>query len=369
MLFVAGVFIIVGRTVKSSGGPYAYVKPVLGEFPGFLSGVLLWFLATFAFASVSNAYAHFAGMLLSPNTGPFGEAVILGLSLGGLAYLNTRGAKAGGGASTIIALVKILPLLLLFFAGLGSLNRPALALPSVLPVESIARAAMVLIFAFTGIESALIPSAEIENPERNLPRALLVSSVLVLILYLGVHAVSQSVLKEELSRPGIAPLTESAGIILGPVGARILALGAVFSTLGYLSALTLSLPRSLLAFAEDGFLPTGLAKLSPESRAPVPAIWTQVGIVYLLAVSSQFEKLAVLANLSAILMYLVCAWAAVVLLKKEGKKNAILIPAFAILMMGFLLTSVTLTEWLSVSGLLALSSALYFKKRGRKTSP
>jgi APA family basic amino acid/polyamine antiporter len=366
MLCVAGVFIIVGRTIRTSGGPYAYVKPVLGEFTGYLSGVLLWFLATFAFASVSNAYAHFAGMLLPGETGFFREAVILAMSLTALALFNVRGAKSGGGVSTLIALVKVLPLLLLFFSGLGSLSTEALSLPASLPVDSIARAAMVLIFAFTGVESALIPSGEIENPERNLPRALIASSVLVLVLYLGVHSVSQSVLGEELGRPGIAPLAESAGRLLGPIGGKILALGAVLSTLGYLSAMTLSLPRSLLAFAEDGFLPKSLASLSPRTQAPVMAIWLQVGIVYVLAVSSQFEKLAVLANLSAILMYTLCSLAALILLKRNGKLVAMVIPTLAMGMMGFLLTSVTLTEWVSVGGLILLSSVLYYWKRGRK---
>ena len=64
MLFVAGVFIQVGRTIKTSGGPYAYVKPILGNYSGFICGVLLWSLATFAFASVANAYAHFVAQLI-----------------------------------------------------------------------------------------------------------------------------------------------------------------------------------------------------------------------------------------------------------------------------------------------------------------
>jgi APA family basic amino acid/polyamine antiporter len=366
MLSVAGVFIIVGRTIRVSGGPYAYVKPVLGEFTAFLSGVLLWFLATFAFASVSNAYAHFAGMLIPGGTGPIGEAIILALSLTALALFNVRGAKAGGGVSTAIALIKILPLLLLFGAGVGSLKAEALALPAELPVDSIARAAMVLIFAFTGVESALIPSGEIENPEKTLPRALIISSILVLILYLGVHSISQSILGEDLARPDISPLAESANRLLGPFGGKILAIGAVLSTLGYLSAMTLSLPRSLLAFAEDGYLPKKLASLSPKEKAPVFAIWAQVGMVYVLAVSSQFEKLAVLANLSAILMYGLCSLAAIMLLRKEKKRKTIWIPMVAIGMMAFLLTSVTATEWFSVGTLILLSSVLYHYKNTKK---
>jgi len=361
MALVAGVFIIVGRKIRVSGGPYAYVKPVLGAYPGYVCGVLLWFLATLAFASVANAYARFAALLFSENPSPVLEAGILALSLGGLAFFNSQGVKSGARVVLLIGLVKVLPLLFLLAIGLPHLDASRVALPDSIAPDTIARGAMVLIFAFTGVESALIPSGEIENPEKNLPRAILLSMGLVLLLYLGVHLVSESVLGPELGTPGIPPLAMAARKLVGEGGALVLAVGAVFSTLGYLSAMTLSLPRSLLAFSEDGYLPASLARISPASHAPVRAIWIQVCVVYLLAVSSQFERLAVVSNVAAILMYTMCAVAAVVLLVRSagGKKSLVLIPVLAILGMAWLLTSVTAVEWLSVIGLLAAASVVY----------
>jgi APA family basic amino acid/polyamine antiporter len=364
MLFVAGVFIQVGRTIKTSGGPYAYVKPILGNYSGFICGVLLWSLATFAFASVANAYAHFVAQLIPGAETPAIEALILAITLSLLAYLNTWGVKSGAGASMILAMIKITPLLFLVAVGVPHLNSEALALPSTIEGETIARGAMLLIFAFTGIETALIPSGEIESPEKNLSKALITSSFIVLILYLCVHGVSQSVLGAKLGEEGIAPLSLTANAILGPSGAMIMTIGAVFSTLGYLSAVTLSLPRSLFAFAEDGYLPKSLAKVSDRTLAPVNAIWVQVIIVFIMATNSQFEKLAILANLSAILMYLICAIAALILMKKSQKLNltSTAIPVIAMAMMSYLLTSVTAVEWLSVGALLAASSVLYWRK-------
>ena len=367
MLLVAGVFVIVGRTIKVSGGPYAYVKPILGPYWGYLCGVLLWFLATLAFASVSNAYAHFVGLLFSDQPSPLAEASILAGSLGLLAFFNSNGVKSGAKVVLILALVKILPLVFLMVVGLPHLNAVNLALPESWDGGSISRGAMVLIFAFTGVESALIPSGEIQNPERNLPRAILLSFVLVLVLYLGVHSVSQSVLGEGLAAPGISPLALAARQLIGAPGEWILATGAVLSTLGYLSAMTLSLPRSLLAFSEDGFLPKYLGHLSPKTHAPERAIWIQVVIVYGLAVTSQFEKLAVIANVSAILMYGMCAVAAVLLLRKQNKLNLVSfsIPVLAIAVMGYLLTSVTRLEWVSVIVLIVAATVLYQLKKRR----
>jgi APA family basic amino acid/polyamine antiporter len=141
----------------------------------------------------------------------------------------------------------------------------------------------------------------------------------------------------------------------------LLSVGAVLSTLGYLSALTLSLPRSLLAFAEDGYLPKVFAQVSQGSKAPVTAIWFQVAVVFVLAASSQFEKLAVLANLSAILMYLLCSVAALVLHWRAPvfKPSGATIPVAAAMPMLFLLTSVTPGEWVSVGTVLLLASGAY----------
>jgi amino acid transporter len=370
ILFVAGVFIQVGRSIRVSGGPYAYVKPVLGEFPGYLCGVLLWVLATFAFASVANAYAHFAAILITPDPSWALESGILISSLALLGWFNARGVKSGAGVSTVLALVKLIPLLVLILAGASHIRSDAVSLPSKLDFGSISRGAMILIFAFTGVESALIPSGEIRDPEKNLPRALILSLSLVLILYLSVQLVAQSVLGVELSIQGVPPLALSAERILGAPGKWILGVGAVLSTLGYLSSMTLSLPRSLFAFSEDGYLPKALSTLSPKTHAPLNAIVAQIGMVCVLAVTSQFEKLAVLANLSAILMYLLCAWAAVVLLKKSrGGISGYLVPTGATLTMGFLLTSVRVEEWASVTGLLLLAGVFYlFKQRSHRVS-
>ncbi|MCM0605598.1 MAG: amino acid permease [Xanthomonadaceae bacterium] len=356
MFLIVAVFVQVGSRVKTSGGPYAYVQPVLGSYVGFLCGVLLWFLATFAMASVANAYAGFLGMAVPLFSGAMGNAVGVFITLAALSWININGVKAGSKTSIFLSIAKLFPLLLLVFAGIPHIKSEALLPPvSSIHFSDIARGAMVLIFAFTGVESALIPSGEIANPKKNLPRALYAALFLVLFLYLGVQSVTQSVLGEELRGPMSSPLMTAAERIMGTTGGKILGFGALLSTLGYLSAITMSLPRTLLAFAEDGYLPKVFGKIDPKTHTPVFAIIVQSFIGWALAVSSQFEKLAVLANLSAILMYILCVAAAIKL------KNSI-VPWLSFIAMGFLLTSVTTIEWMSVGGLLALSSIGYYFK-------
>lgn len=367
MLLVATVFIQVGKKVTVSGGPYAYVLPVLGSYAGFICGVLLWSLATFAMASVANAYGSFATQLFPEFESWTTRALCLGLTLAALAYFNIYGVKTGSKISVILSAAKLFPLLLLIGAGLPHLDAQALKLPEALDFNQLARGAMILIFAFTGIESALIPSGEIQNPQRNLPRAMYSALFLVLFLYVLIQFVCQATLGTELGERGILPLAKAAENLMGAPGRYLLMIGAVLSTLGYLSAITLSLPRSLYAFAKDGYLPRSLAQLHAVHATPARAIVLQVAIAWLLAVSSQFEKLAVLANLSAILMYLICAIAALRLPRQNQSRFktfvSIAVPVAALLAMSFLLTSVTRDEWLSTAVLLISGSLIYRCRR------
>ena len=363
MSLVALVFIQVGSKINVSGGPYAYVEPVLGSYPGFICGILLWALAVFAMASVGNAYASFLGQMIPIFSSPLAQKLTLGFTLILLALFNIKGVKKGAKLSILLGTLKIIPLLLIGIIGIPHLDASRLAIPTPLPWSTLSRGAMVLIFAFTGIECALIPSGEIKNPEKTLSRALFISLFAVLIIYLGVQVVSQSVLGSELGNPNGFPLALTAERILGPWGRALITVGAVLSTLGYLSAMTLSLPRSLFAFAEKGYLPKKLALIHPVHRTPWVAIIIQVCITWLLAISNQFEVLAVLSNLAAILMYMLCAFASIKLgMNQKRGLSHFIIPAFATLAMSYLLTSVSLTEWLSVFGVILASSLLFALK-------
>jgi APA family basic amino acid/polyamine antiporter len=368
MLLIVAVFVVVGSETTDSGGPYAYVEPVLGSYLGFLCGILLWLLGVFAMASVSTAYASFTSSLIPVLDNPGGRALILGVTLAAFAVLNSMGVKSGSRVSVILSIAKLLPLLLLIAVGIPHLDSASLALPSQMDTGSIARATMMLVFAFAGAECALIPSGEIENPKRTLPRALYTALFGVLALYLLVQAVAQSALAGDLANTGGAPLVVAAERLMGPSGRLILAIGAALSTAGFLSAMMMGLPRSLLAFAEKGYLPAAFRNVNGKSHAPVAAIWTQGALTFVLAISNGFEGLAILANLSAILLYALCAVAAIRMKRNEGFSAKKLIPWLALVPMAFLLTSVTQGEWMSEGAFLLIATVLYIVKNRLATT-
>jgi len=134
-------------------------------------------------------------------------------------------------------------------------------------------------------------------------------------------------------------------------------------------------PRALFAFARDGFLPRALGAVHPRFRTPHLAIVAQSAIVCALAASGTFEKLAILANLSTLLLYGACCVAAWQL-RRRGVRTAdgipfrvpgaTVVPWLALLVIAFMLTSIQPGEWLVVAGVLVIAAIVFVvARRGR----
>jgi basic amino acid/polyamine antiporter, APA family len=233
----------------------------------------------------------------------------------------------------------------------------------------VGRASVFLIFAFAGIESAMVPSGEVSDPGRSVPRAVLLAMAVVTIVYLLVQVVAQGVLGDSLAgRP--APLADVGTAVMGPIGGMLLGLAVVLSTFGYLCGMILAIPRALFAFARDGVLPGALAAVHPKYHTPWIAIIVQSAIALTLALSSGFEPLVILANVAVLFAYLGCAAAAWQLrrtgIRDEGAAtvkplpgSALAAPLAAIVIVA-LLASVTLQEWLVSAAVLAVGLLLYW---------
>ena len=363
-----------GKRVPLTGGPYAYIGSALGPFAAFLSGVLLWMVGTFATAAVATVFAAGIGALVPALAGRVMEAGVIAVTLVFWSIVNMRGVTLGARLNSIATVAKLLPLVLLAFAGLFFIE-PANLQWSTPPPAEVARTSLLLIFAFAGIEVALVPSGEVRDPARTVPRAIALAMIGITALYVLLQVVAQGILGERLAGTA-APLADAAGASLGGWASAVLLVGASVSTFGHMGGVTLSMPRIVYAFARDGFLPRRLAAIHPRSRAPHVAIVVQSLITLVLAVSGSFEKLAMLANICALALYFGCA-AAAWRLRATGQPGGIdlpfarVVPLLAGLVILWLLTGVARDEWLAFVACVAAASIIYFATRQSRanTSP
>jgi amino acid transporter len=264
----------------------------------------------------------------------------------------------------------MLPLLVLLAGGLLAIDPANLAVVQPPELSTLARSSILLIFAFAGIEAALVPSGEVKDPARTVPRALLIAMVLITLLYTGLQFVSQGVLGPALATSKTA-LADAAGVALGRWGRTLLLVGAVISMLGHAGGMILATPRMLFAFARDGFLPSTVARLHPVYRSPVIAILLQCTIVLALAITSTFERLAILANLSILVLYGACCLATWQLRRRDVRAGGVpfrvpaptVVIALACLVIGWMLTSVTPGEWAAFAIALAVASVVFLLRR------
>ena len=174
-----------------------------------------------------------------------------------------------------------------------------------------------VIFAFTGIESALAPSGEVRAPWRTVPRAALLALAAATALYLAIQWVALGIEGSRLGADTVTPLAQAAAVFAGAPGRSVMIAAASISMLGYLSANILSTPRSIFAYARDGFLPSALCAVHQRYRTPHIAIIVHGCLIAALALTGTYERLAIFSNLNAFVLYMLCAIAVMVLRSRD----------------------------------------------------
>jgi amino acid transporter len=211
----------------------------------------------------------------------------------------------------------------------------------------------------------------VEDAPRTVPRAILIAMVTTTVLYAGLQFVAQGVLGPALATSKAAPLADAAGVALGAWARTLLLIGAIVSMLGHAGAMILATPRTLFALARDGFLPSTLARVHPVHQSPVAAILVQCAIVLTLAITSTFERLAILANISTLVLYGTCCLATWQLRRRDVRGGGTpfkvpapsLVIALACLIIGWMLTSVTVAEWIAFAVSLGVAATIFAFRR------
>jgi len=369
VLFVT-CFAIAGSRVSLTGGLYAYVEVAFGRYVGFLAGVLYGITALGAVAGVVNVLVNSIAIVAPLLGGPVIRIVVMLAVYGLLVGINVRGVRGGAGAVTIVTFAKLLPLLLFIGAGIFFIHPANIGWSAWPSSKSLGDAVILLIFAFVGIEVALIPSGEVKNPARTVPRAAYLALILTTIIYIMIQLVAQGTLGSDLANYKDAPLAEAAAKFLGNIGRTTLLAGATISAFGFVTSDILSSPRMIFAFGRDGALPAWFAHVHPRYRSPDVAIITYAVLAFGLSVSGTFEQLAVLSNVAVLLMYLLCCAACWFLVQRDIRADGRpfnfpgmkIVPALAIIAIIWILAHATLWEF-EVNGiLLALASIVYLMR-------
>jgi APA family basic amino acid/polyamine antiporter len=301
VIALAGAFCFaeLGSNRPQAGGGYVYLRDGFGPLPAFLYGwTLLLVISTGAIAAVGVTFARYAADLAG-----LGDRWINPLAVGAILLLsagNYLGVRTGAVVQNVFTVLKLVALAVLIVVGLfvaggepdaaitGTAGN-ALGLGGFAAVVGVAL--VPVLFSYGGWQQTNYVAEEIVDPERTLPRALLLGVVGVVLVYVLANVVYVKVLGVIGLAASLAPAADVMRALLGPAGATFISAGIAASTFGFLNLVILVSPRVYQAMARDGVFFRRMAELHPRHRTPTAAIVFQAVWASVLTLSGTYGQL------------------------------------------------------------------------------
>jgi amino acid transporter len=290
-----------------AGGNYVFLREGYGRLAGFLFGwVDFCIIRGASLAALATVFSESLGDILKARGVSIGfwdtQVLTVGVILG-LALVNVRGVRWGGGLQLVITTVKIGSLLgiaALPFV-MAALAEPPAGPPLVraanlsplwpawdqIDLTRFVSALLAVLWAYHGWMNIAPVAEEVRVPQRNLPLALLAGTITIVCLYLGANLAYALVIPQgemrDLTETTVA--TDFSRRLLGPVGATVASAAVMCSVFGALNGNLLVGPRLLYAMGEDGLAPRALGAVQPRYHTPALAILVLAGWAVLLVLA------------------------------------------------------------------------------------
>ncbi len=312
------------------GGPYAYVREAFGEIPGFYVGWGHWISYVLATASIAVAFVGYLVFFLpaigsDPALAGGVAIVLIWITTG----VNISGVGSVGVLQLVTTLLKLLPLFIVAIGGifLGDFQ----SVPAKNPEDQsflmlIASMVMITMWAYTGIENGSVPADDVIDPERTIPRALLFGTLTGTTIYVAAGIGVMALVPLDDLGSSTAPFADAAVYILGTVGASVVAVGAMISTLGAMNGNTLAAGMLSRAISLDRLFPLQMGRLNGRGVPQFSLVLAGLIASVLIAMNFSrglvaiFELLILLSTLATLLPYAASALAELVLLQRKESK-------------------------------------------------
>jgi basic amino acid/polyamine antiporter, APA family len=336
---VVACFAEVSSRFDLSGGVYLYTRAAFGQTTGIAIAWLGWLARLTAAAANANLFVIYLAEFWAPVKTPLVRLLVLTVLLSFLVTVNYIGVRSGTTWSNLFTAAKLITLGGFIVTGLLflALRHQSLVLSApVGPPGNWLHAVLLLMFAYGGYETALMVGGEAKNPRRDFPFALFAALAVCTVAYSMTQWVIVSVLPAASMTD--RPMATAAKLMLGPWGAGIVSIGVLVSCYGYLSANILGFPRILYAQAEQGDMPSSLARVHGRFRTPHIAIVIFAVCLWGFSLAGGFQWNLTISAMSRLIYYgSVCAALPVLRRNKSVPEAEFHLPkgnAFAVLAVG-----------------------------------
>jgi APA family basic amino acid/polyamine antiporter len=319
MSVIIGCFAEVASRFQEAGGPYLYARVAFGRLMGIQTAWMLLLGQVAAPAANANLFVIYLGEFFPHAKDPLPRALILTALVGLLTFINIRGVRGATQVSNVFTAAKLVPLFAVIVLGMFVLQHHHWSIASA-PIASPKmsqwlKAMLLLVFAYGGFETALAPMSEAKNPRRDAPFALFTALLLCTVIYALIQWVVMGILPDAMHSQ--RPLADVARLAVAPVGAALVAVGALISFYGYLSAKILAMPRVSFALAKQGDFPQAFAAVHRRFHTPYVSILVFAALIWVFALIGEFKWNVTLSAVARLLYYGVGCAALPILRRKQ----------------------------------------------------
>ncbi|MGZ4912951.1 MAG: APC family permease, partial [Halobacteriota archaeon] len=331
-ILIALSFADAAALVPKVGGAFAYVCEAWGNFAGFLVGWPLWIAEVAGLSVMPVAFVRYLSYFVPSLTVIQGDIIKI-VFVAVIAYINVRAVKSAGRVNDVLTIGKLAPLLLLIVAGfIWLVVHPGTAASNFTPFaplgfSNFGPALIIIFWAYTGFELAVIPSGEVENPTKTLPKAMVIGMAIVTFFYIAVGFTALAVVNWTSLQFDPAPLATAGSAVLSYtpelaiIGGAILGLGALISITGFEESATLATARLSYAISLDGLFPKLFSRIHPRFGTPSNAIIVQSAIVLFAALIGNLTQLIIFAAFNLAFVYLATCAAVLTLRGRQAASD------------------------------------------------
>ena len=291
------------------GGPYAYVKAVAGPFPGFIVGWGLLLAEWFSLAVFPVAFTQYF-LALDPGIDDLGKAVLKAVFIAIILLTNLVGIKAAGRVNDVLTVAKLSPLLLIVLGGFAFVAlQPGQFAGNLVPfftgdVSAFGRALVLIFWAYAGFELSTLPTDEVIQPRKTIPRAILMGMVIVIAFYFLTNFFVIGTVGSGALGASSSPLVDAARAtfsspaLLTSVIVLVVGVGALLSITGADESGTVGTSRLAYAMSIDGLLPEVFSRKQKRSHTPY------LGLIILCVTAYVASLMGTLADLISSAVFL-----------------------------------------------------------------
>ncbi len=289
-ILMALVFGELGRLApETTGGPYAYTRISLGEFPAYLVAWSYWISIWCTNAAIAVALVSYLTVFIPILGQSSVAAVITGLSvIWFLTWTNSKRIRTVGFVQLITTILKLVPILLIGLVGIfyfKAENFPPFNLTGDSNFYVLTAVTTLIFFAFLGIESATIPGSKIKNAETTIKKSTIAGTIVTAAVYLLSTVAIMGILPHETLATSNAPFADAAQVFWGEYAKYIFAAGAVISTFGALNGWILLQGQIPLSAAQDKLFPKIFGKLNVNGSPAMGLVLSSMLATVLMALN------------------------------------------------------------------------------------